>query len=668
LLDSQDRRYLYPFINCANCGPRFTILKDLADDRPSPSMAKPEMCADCQAEYENPSSRRFHAQSVACPECGPFVELRETHTRSPNLESKISTIECRISAILKARRLLRLGSILAVKGTGGFHLACDASNAHAVNELRRRTGRADRPFVVLAADLETAQAICKVNEAERNLLTGRERPVVLLMRKRRTGAAVCNQVTPNLDTLGVMLPYSPLHHLLLNQTDPTLMREPAPPVLVMMSGNFGEEPIAIDNVEALLKLQSFADAFLLHDDDIYVRCDVSVTRMDQGRTLFLRRSCGFAPQPIQLPFLVEPTLAVGGDLRNVFCLARARSAFLSQHVGNLENAETRESFERAVAHLMHLFQVRPTLIAHDLHPDYFTTQYAWRSTPEARHVAVQHHHAHIAACMADNGLEDRSIIGLAFDSAGYGPDGAIWGGDVLLASYAAFERLAHLEYLPLPGHDPAMHHPWRLALAYAHALGLDVDDLQFLQKFDQESLHAVKAQLDQNHNFPRTSSVKYLFDAVAGLMGLRHEVTYDAQAALELEALARPFASMVKSYPFFIEESKNGLIVRLQGLLAAVVKGLRSHESAEMVAARFHRTVADIAIGLCKYARTKTSLNEVGLSGDIWQNQILLDLVRAGLDHEGFTVYVHHQVPANDGGLALGQAVVAHHVIASSER
>jgi hydrogenase maturation protein HypF len=665
LFDPQDRRYLYPFINCANCGPRFTILKDSADDPPGTSMTNLEMCADCRAEYENPSSRRFRVQSVACPECGPFVELRETRTRSPNLESKISTIECRISAILKARRLLRQGSILAVKGTGGFHLACDASNAHAVNELRRRTGRAEKPLVVLAADLETAQSICKVNDVERNLLTGRERPVVLLMRKRRTAATVCNQVMPNLDTLGVMLPYSPLHHLLLNQTDSILMKEPAPPVLVMMSGNFGEEPIAIDNVEALQKLEPFADAFLLHDDDIYVRCDVSVTRVDQGRTLFLRRSCGFAPQPIQMPFPVEPTLAVGGDLRNVFCLARDRSAFLSQQVGNLSNAETRESFERTVQHLSRLFRIQPALIAHDLHPDYFTTQYARHSTPAVRHIGVQHHHAHIAACMADNSLEDRQVIGLAFDGAGYGPDGAIWGGDVLLASYADFNRLAHLEYLPLPGRDPATYHPWRIALAYAHALGLEIDDLQFLQKLEKDTLQAVKAQLDQNLNVPRTSSVRHLFDAVAGLIGIRHEETYEAQAALELEVLARPFATMVKSYPFFIEEGQDGLIVQLQGLLAAVVKGLRSNESAEMVAARFHRTVADIAIGLCKYARTRTSLNEVALSGDIWQNQILLDLVRAGLDYEGFTIYFHHQVPANDGGLALGQAVVAHHVMAS---
>lgn len=670
LFDPKDRRYLYPFINCANCGPRFTILKDPTHDRPGRAMADFEMCPGCRAESENPMSRRFHAQTVACPKCGPFVELRESHTRSPNLETKISTIECRLSAILKARRLLRQGAILAVKGTGGFHLACNASNSHAVNDLRRRTARADKPFVILAADLETVQSVCKVNEAERNLLTGREGPVVLLTRKilrGYEGVRVCSQVAPNLDTLGVMLPYSPIHHLLLNQTDPVLMKEPAPPVLVMMSGNFREEPITIDNVEALEKLQPFADAFLLHDDDIYVRCDVSVTRVDQGRSLFLRRSRGFAPHPIPLPFTVEPTLAVGGDLRNVFCLARDQSAFLSQHMGNLNHVETGRLFEQDVQHLSHIFRVQPALIAHDLHPDYFTTGYARRPALDVQHIGVQHHHAHIAACMADNGLEDRRVIGLAFDRAGYGTDGAVWGGEVLLASYADFERLAHLEYLPLLGSDSAIRHPWQMAVAYAHALGLEINDLPFLQGIDKRALNAVQGQVDQNLNTRLTSSVGRLFDAMAGLIGIRNEVTYNAQAALELEVLARPFVSMVKSYPFFIEESKTGLIIQLKGLLGAVVKGLRSNESTEMVAARFHRTIADIAIGVCKYARAKTSLNEVALSGDVWQNQILLNLVRAGLDYEGFTVYFHRQVPANDGGLALGQAAVVNAVSKGSK-
>ena len=667
LFDPQNRRYLYPFISCANCGPRFTLLRDLPHDQPDAISTDFEMCADCRAEYDSSSSRRFRAPSVACPKCGPFVELRETHSRSPNLESKITTIECRTSAILKARRLLRQGYIVAIKGTGGFHLACDASNSHAVDELRRRKGRAAKPFVILAADLETVQSICQVNEAERVLLTGREKPVVLLARKA-PGAyetlKACDQVAPNLDTLGVLLPHTPLHHLLLNQTDPLLMKEPAPPMLVMMSGNFGEEPIAIDNLDALQKLQSFADAFLLHDSDVQIRVDVSVARVDRGRPLFLRRSHGFAPCPIPLPFPVKPTLSVGGDLKNTFCLARDQSAFLSQHMGDMEHIETRESFERDVQRLARLFHIEPALMAYDLHPDYFTTQYARRSTVDVRQVGVQHHHAHIAACMADNGLEGGRVIGLAFDGAGYGTDDAIWGGEVLLASYTDFERFAHLEYLPLPGGESAFRQPWQIAVAYAHALGLEIDHLPFLQKIDKEALHAIRGQVDQNLNSPLSSSMGHLFDAVSSLLGIRNEVTYRVQAANEMEALARPFASLVKSYPFFIEESRGSLTIRLKGLLGAAVKGVQSSESAEIAAARFHRTIADIAIGACRYARARTNLNQVVLSGHIWQNQILLNLVCDGLDYEGFTVYRHRQVPTNDGGLALGQVVVANAVIA----
>jgi hydrogenase maturation protein HypF len=667
LFDPQNRRYLYPFISCTNCGPRFTLLKDLPQDWPDATRADFEMCTECRTEYESSASRRFQAPSVACPKCGPSVELRETRSRSSNLESKITTIECRTSAILKARRLLRQGYILAIKGTAGFHLACDASNAHAVNELRRRKGRADKPFVILAADLETVQSICQVNEAERALLTGREKPVVLLARKAPSAyesLKACEQVAPNLDTLGVLLPHTPLQHLLLSQTDPLLMKEPAPPMLVMTSGNFGDEPIATENVDALQKLQSFADAFLLHDSDVQIRVDVSVARVDRGRPLFLRRSHGFAPCPTPIPFPAKPTLAVGGDLKNTFCLARDRNAFLSQHMGDMEHIETRQSFERDVQRLAHLFHIEPALLAYDLHPDYFTTQYARRSAMDVPHVGVQHHHAHIAACMADNGLEDRRVIGLAFDGTGYGTDGAIWGGEVLLASYADFERFAHLEYLPLPGGEAAFRHPWQIAVAYAHALGLEIDDLPFMRKIDKDALHAIRAQVDQNLNSPLTSSMGRLFDAVAGLLGIRNTVTYRVQAANEMEVLARPFAALVKSYPFFIEESQGSLTIRLKGLLGAVVKGVQSSESAEIAAARFHRTIADIAIGACMYARARTDLNQVVLSGHIWQNRILLNLVCDGLDYEGFTVYCHRQVPTNDGGLALGQVAVANAVLA----
>ena len=677
LFDPSDHRYLYPFINCTNCGPRFTIITDIPYDRPSTTMADFPLCDDCRAEYENPLDRRFHAQPVACPKCGPFVTLRETRARFAESDPKISTIEYRLSAILKARRFLREGRILAVKGLGGFHLACDADNAYAVDELRRRKGRVGKPFALMAADLDVVKEICHVSGEERGLLTGHEKPIVLLEKRRGAGYS---SVAPDMDTLGFMLPYTPLHHLLLNQTDPILAREPAPAVLVMTSGNLSEEPIATDNEEALERLSSLADAFLLHNRPIHIRCDDSVLRVESRRrcpepvegskvgepstfdlrpsTVFLRRSRGYAPYPVQLPFNVKSSLALGGELKNTFCLARDGYAFLSHHIGDMENAETYESFEQGVAHLSHIFRVQPELIAYDLHPNYFTTHYAQKqNVPQ---IAVQHHHAHIASCMADNGLEDRRVIGLSFDGTGYGTDGAIWGGEVLLASYADFERIAHLEYLPLPGGDSAIRHPWRIALGYAHALGLDIADLPFLQKMDKQAITIVQQQADKKINAPLTSSMGRLFDAVASLSGVRSDVTYEAQAAIEMEVLSKPFIASADSYPCHSERSEESPnVIHIKDLFNAVIHDIRAGVSTGLIGAKFHKTVAQISIDLCKQARERSSLNEAVLSGGVWQNKLLLDLVRDGLEQEGFVVYFHKQVPTNDGGLALGQAVIA---------
>ncbi|WKZ36842.1 MAG: carbamoyltransferase HypF [Anaerolineales bacterium] len=664
LFDPNDRRYLYPFINCTNCGPRFTIIKDIPYDRPNTTMADFPLCDRCRAEYQNPLDRRFHAQPVACPECGPFVALRETHAHSPNPNPTISTIEYRLSAILKTRRLLREGRIIAVKGLGGFHLACDAGNPHALEELRRRKGRAGKPFALMGADLETIKNICSITEDEINLLTSHEKPIVLLEKKHEANTI---SAAPNMDTLGFMLPYTPLHHLLLHQSDPTLAREPAPAILVMTSGNFSEEPIAIDNEEALERLSPLADAFLLHDRDIHVRCDDSVVKIDRrpktvdhaASIVHLRRSRGYAPYPVQLPFNSKPILAVGGELKNTFCLAHDQYAFLSHHIGDMENAETYTSFEQGIKHLSLIFRVQPELIAHDLHPNYFTTQYAQKS--DIPRIAVQHHHAHIAACMADNALDNRRVIGLSFDGTGYGTDGAIWGGEVLLASYSDFERFAHLEYLPLPGGDSAIRHPWRIAVGYAHALGVDIDNLPFLKKMDKQSIEIIRQQVDKKLNAPLTSSMGRLFDAVASLIGIRSDVTYEAQAAIEMEVLSKPFIASAEPYPYEIDET-----IQVKELLTAITKDIRAKESAGMLGARFHKTIANIAIDVCKQAREKTTLNEAALSGGVWQNQVLLTLVRDGLETAGFVVYFHKQVPTNDGGLALGQAVVAN-VIASRE-
>jgi hydrogenase maturation protein HypF len=678
LFDPSDHRYLYPFINCTNCGPRFTIITDIPYDRPSTTMADFPLCDDCRAEYENPLDRRFHAQPVACPKCGPFVTLRKTQARSSDPDPKVSTIEYRLSAILKARRFLREGHILAVKGLGGFHLACDADNAYAVDELRRRKGRVGKPFALMAAELDVVKEICHVSMEESRLLTGHEKPIVVLEKKILKvfeTFRVSEQVAPSMDTLGFMLPYTPLHHLLLNQTDPVLAREPAPAVLVMTSGNLSEEPIATDNEEALERLSSLADAFLLHNRPIHVRCDDSVVLVNDGQQtvdhgnkivhrpssiVHLRRSRGYAPYPVQLPFDAKPTLAVGGELKNTFCLARDGYAFLSHHIGDMENAETYASFEQGVAHLSHIFRVQPELIAHDLHPNYFTTHYAKKqSIPQ---IAVQHHHAHIASCMADNGLENRQVIGLSFDGTGYGTDGAIWGGEILLASYADFERIAHLEYLPLPGGDSAIRHPWRIALGYAHALGLDITDLPFLQNIYKQAITIVQQQVDKKLNAPLTSSMGRLFDAVASLSGVRSDVTYEAQAAIEMEVLSKPFIASAETYPCHSERSEESpLIIRVKDLFAAIIHDIRAGESVGMIGAKLHKTIAQISLDICNQARKRTGLNEVALSGGVWQNQILLDLVRDGLEKQGFVVYFHKQVPTNDGGLALGQAVIANH-------
>lgn len=684
LFNPADRRYLYPFINCANCGPRFTVIKEIPYDRAGTTMREFEMCPQCKAEYADPSSRRFHTQTIACPNCGPFVALRDVHSQFPSHSSRISSIECRDAAILKARRLLREGYIIAIKGLGGFHLACDASNSFTVEELRDRKGRVDKPFAIMAADIATVGSVCELNNEEHALLTSRERPIVILQKKNQTEPPhlVSKWVAPNLDSLGVMLPYTPIHQLLLNQTDPVLKTEPAPQLLVMTSGNYREEPIAINDEDALQRLSPLADAFLLHNRAIHMRCDDSVVRIHHGRltigqeadstvrhgpsTIYLRRSRGYAPYPVRLPAQVRPTLAVGGDSKNTFCFARDQHAFLSQHIGDMENVETQRSFEEGVQHLSKILRLQPEIIAHDMKPNYFTTHHAERSDIEQ--VIVQHHHAHIVSCMVDNGLDDRRLIGLSFDGAGYGTDGNIWGGEALLASFADFERFAHLEYLPLPGGDSATPAPWRTAVGYAHALGLDIDTLQFLQNVDKALLNSVRQQADMKLDAPRTSSMGRLFDAVASLLDICSNVTYEAQAAMEMEALSRPFVSSVSPYQYVLEspshsESHAKLVVRLKEVLSSIIRDIRANEPAGIIGARFHKTIAAIAVEICKQARLQTGLNEVALSGGVWQNQILLNLVLHGLMQEKFVVYSHRQVPANDGGISLGQAVIANHVV-----
>ena len=528
LFDPQNKRYRYPFINCTNCGPRFTIIKGIPYDRPLTTMAPFEMCGYCAAEYQDPTNRRFHAQPVACPDCGPQIWL----------EIDGQVIARREEALQLARQQLKEGKIVAIKGLGGFHLACDANNHQAVSEMRIRKLRFDKPFAIMVPNTQTAYKYCLVNEGEKAILESRERPIVILYRK--DSSPIAPDVAPGQNSLGVMLPYTPLHYLLLEQ------ESGFPDALVMTSGNFCEEPIAYDNDEARQRLASIADAFLLHNRDIYIRCDDPVVRRhprpNGKHTLYpIRRSRGYAPNPVLLDWDSPPILATGAELKNTFCLTNNRYAFLSHHIGDLENYEALKSFESGIKHFEELFRITPETIAYDLHPDYMATRYALERTENEglNAIGVQHHHAHIVACMAEHKLSDDSpVIGVSFDGTGYGTDGTIWGGEFLVADYRSFQRPYHLAPFKLPGGDMATKEPWRIALSLLYEANVSWDEfLPPVHGSDEVTRKSIRHLIKKGLNSPLTSSMGRLFDGVAALAGLRQTVNYEAQAATELEAL-----------------------------------------------------------------------------------------------------------------------------------
>jgi hydrogenase maturation protein HypF len=657
LFDPNDRRYRYPFINCTNCGPRFTIIKDIPYDRPKTTMAFFPMCEECQAEYTNPADRRFHAQPVACPECGPRVWLETSPEENP-AKANIGRYTLGDEAIRLAQRLLREGKIVAIKGLGGFHLACDALNPEAVARLRERKMRIDKPFALMMPNLAVVEQHCQVSPEERTLLESPARPIVLL--QRRPESAVAAQVAPGQRHLGVMLPYTPLHYLLFAD-----INNPRP--LVMTSGNLSEEPICTDNVEARERLAGLADAFLMHDRDIHIRTDDSVLRRlpDLG-DYPLRRSRGYAPYPVHLPEPIAPILATGAHLKNTFCITNGPYAFLSHHIGDLENYETLQSFEQGIAHFERLFRVKPEALACDLHPDYLATRYALeRAERENLPVfQVQHHHAHIAALMAEHGLDgSEPVLGVSFDGTGYGDDGKIWGGEFLLADYAGYKRLAHLGYFPLPGGDAATRRPSRTALGLLHALGLGWDEaLPTHADLCYEDRTAIRIQLERGLNSPLTSSMGRLFDAAAALAGVRQRVNYEAQAAIEFEALADPDETGL--YPFELAKGQVSAAPAIEALVGDVLAG----KAVSKISARFHNGLAAMVQDVCASLRVETGVSKVALSGGVWQNVTLLMKTIPLLQKAGFQVYIHHKVPSNDGGLALGQAVVAYRRLQAAKR
>src|SRR5208337_4284292 len=639
MFDPKDRRYRYPFINCTNCGPRFTIIRDIPYDRPSTSMAMFPMCPACLAEYENPLDRRFHAQPNACWTCGPRVELWDKGGRK---------IECG-DPIVEAISALRSGQVVAVKGLGGFHLAVDATNPAAVALLRQRKRRVEKPFAVMVPDLQAAREICELDGALATVLQSIQRPIVLV--PKRTPSAIPDSVAPCNRYLGIFLPYTPLHYLLL--------AEGGFKALVMTSGNLSEEPIAIDNREAVQRLGGLADYFLVHNRDILLRCDDSVVRVAGGIPRQLRRSRGFVPVPVFLKDDQPSVLAVGGELKNTICLTKGKHAFLSQHVGDLENVESYSFFHEAIQHLERILQIRPEIIAYDLHPNYFSTKWALQQSG-AKLVGVQHHHAHIASCMAENHLEGR-VIGFALDGTGYGTDGNIWGGEVLIAGYEGFERAAHFEYVPLPGGEAAIREPWRMAVSYlAHHFGREFLNLRipFVGQLDRAKTELLLHMVERKVNSPLTSSCGRLFDAVAALIGIRQEVNYEAQAAIELE-MAMAASEDETAYPMKLLPEDDHWIIGTRPLFEALLDDLGQNLPVAAISRRFHNGLVEGFVQLATLLRKKTALQRVCLSGGTFHNFYLSQQLEARLSETGFEVFTQKEVPSGDGGLSLGQALVA---------
>ncbi|MER6346239.1 carbamoyltransferase HypF [Streptomyces sp. NPDC001595] len=655
LADPADRRHRHPFIACTHCGPRFTIVTGLPYDREHTTMAGFALCADCEREYHDPADRRFHAQPVACPACGPRLRLVAADGGVEHGDP-----------VGAARSLLASGAIVAVKGLGGYHLACDATRPEAVAELRRRKARGDKPFALMARDVADVEHLAHVGPVERELLTGRVRPVVLLRRRLGVRPAPgvplpADAVAPGSPDLGVVLPYTPVHHLLLDGAGA------GPRLLVMTSGNLSGEPIVTDDDEALERLAGLADAWLTHDRPIHVPCDDSVVRVCDGEPLVLRRSRGHAPLPVTLPVAVRPALAVGGDLKNAFCLGDGAKAWLSAHVGDMDDLATQEAFGRAERQLESVTGVRPRLLAADRHPAYRSAAWARRHADGRPVVPVQHHHAHVAAALAEHGVPAGTrVIGVAFDGTGHGDDGAVWGGEFLLADYAGYRRFAHVAYAALPGGDAAVRRPYRMALAHLHAAGIDAGpDLPCTAACPPAELPVLRAQLERGLHCAPTSSMGRLFDAVSSLAGVCHHAGYEAQAAIELEAAAVSAGEVPEDprYAFRLAPATGpgaGPLVAEPGpLLAAVVADVRLGVPAPVIAARFHLAVARLVRAVCAAAREASGLGTVALTGGVFANVLLSSACARGLRADGFTVLRHRDIPPNDGGLALGQLVVA---------
>lgn len=630
LLDVADRRYAYPFINCTNCGPRYTIVEKIPYDRPYTSMKQFRMCGDCEAEYHDPMDRRFHAQPNACPDCGPALRMLDVHG---------DTVNCH-DPLRNALDMLQKGLIVAVKGVGGFHLAVNAFDDAAVRRLRKRKRREEKPFALMARDVETAEKFCMINEGERKALLSPEAPVVLL---RKKGSHFSSEIAPGNDRLGIMLPYTPLHVLIMEQGFS---------VLVMTSANCSDEPIVIENDEAITQLNGIADGYLVHNRPIYLRCDDSVTVHLSGKLRQIRRSRGYAPAPVLLSSGGPPVFAGGAEIKNTVCLLRGTDAVLSQHIGDLKNYEAYNHFLKVTDHLQQIFQVSPELLVCDMHPSYLSTRWA-HEQKKLPLLQVQHHHAHLASCLAENRCDD-SAVGVILDGNGYGTDGTSWGGEVLIGNTAEVFRFAAFEAVPLPGGDAAVFHPWKVAAGYLYHCFGTIPELPFMKGKDISGITQI---LEKGINSPLTGSCGRLFDAVAGLTGLRDEITYEGQAAVELMQAAGALGGEPYSWEI-VPAGDDRWLLSVTPLIRDIVADVLSGKDVSSISRNFHVTVVDILYDVIKKAVALSGIRQVALSGGVFQNALLFEALIAKLERHGYTVLAHEQVPCNDGGISLGQAVI----------
>lgn len=684
LQDPSDKRYLYPFINCTNCGPRFTIIEEMPYDRPFTTMREFVMCPECQAEYEDPRNRRFHAQPNACPDCGPEVRLTDgqgvtvlavtagmgsmdAEIMGAGVEYGERSIESSGSGpgalpawalpVIRLRAELAQGKVAGVKGLGGYHLVTDAFNGEAVRTLRARKHRPDKPLAVMMPDLQTVEQFCEVSPEEAKLLESPSRPIVLLRWKAKGQDGIALEVALKESRLGVMLPYTPLHHMLFDEQ----LR-----VLVMTSGNMSGEPIIYDDAEAVERLGQVVDYFLMHNRKIVRPCDDSVMRVDAG-PIFIRRSRGYAPGPLSIKcngWVGLPSiLACGGELKNSFALTNDTQVFMSQFIGDLKTRNSLHHYRRMIEEMRRLFEIDPEVVAYDLHPGYLSSKYAEDKFADKMLIQIQHHHGHIASCMAEYGLMG-AVIGLSFDGTGYGTDGKIWGGEVLVATPIGFQRWAHLRYLPLPGGDQAIQEPWRIGAAYLEVAmpgEASVANLPFWQQVNPAQVHFLREMLARGLQTPETSSMGRFFDGVAAIMGVRTKITFEGQAAIELEELAG--GEIGEAYPFQLEGDKPPFILDPLPVIRAIVEDLLQGKGVKQIAQRFHGTIIEMGQRTALAIREKTGLNRVVMSGGVFMNRLLSLGLRQRLLQSGFEVYQHEKVPANDGGLALGQVYVAGHTL-----